>query len=70
MKLKQLFLAVTITLFAISCTKQDAFTPQPDSIKTQSVSTMSVGSTSTETANNKAYIFVEPLSKFQTIKPY
>ena len=70
MKLKQLFLAVTITLFAISCTKQDTFTPQPDSIKTESVSTMSVGSTSTETANNKAYIFVEPLSKFQTIKPY
>jgi len=70
MKLKQLFLAVTITLFAISCTKQDTFTPQPDSIKSESVSTMSVGSTTTETVNNKAYIFVEPLSKFQTVKTY
>lgn len=70
MKLKQLFLAVTITLFAISCTKQDSFTPQPDVVKTEATTTTSsVGTTSSE-PNLKAYIFVEPNSKFQTIKPY
>ena len=70
MKLKQLFLAVTITLFAISCTKQDAFTPQPNAVKSEAVaSTTSVTSTVSE-PNLKAYIFVEPISKFQTIKPY
>jgi len=71
MKLKQLFLAVTITLFAISCTKQDTFTPQTDSIKSESVSTNAASSVGTTSVPNlKAYIFVEPLSKFQTVKTY
>ena len=49
MKLKQLFLAVTITLFAISCTKQDVFTPQPNAVKSEAVaSTTSVTSTVSE----------------------
>ena len=70
MKLKQLFLAVTITLFAISCTKQDVFTPQPNAVKSEAVaSTTSVTSTVSE-PNLKAYIFVEPNSKFQTVKTY
>ena len=70
MKLKQLFLAVTITLFAISCTKQDAFTPQPNAVKSEAVaSTTSVTSTVSE-PNLKAYIFVEPRSKFDTVKTY
>ena len=70
MKLKQLFLAVTITLFAISCTKQDAFTPQPNAVKSEAVaSTTSVTSTVSE-PNLKAYIFVEPITKFQTVKTY
>ena len=69
MKLKQLFLAVTITLFAISCTKQDTFTPQPNVVKTEeTIKTSSVGTTSEP--NLKAYIFVEPITKFQTVKTY
>ena len=72
MKLKQLFLAVTITLFTISCTKQEIFTPQSNTDKNESVSTMATASVGTTTleSNFKAYIFVEPNSKFQTIKPY
>jgi hypothetical protein len=72
MKLKQLFLAVTITLFAISCTKQDVFTPQPDVFKPDAVSTMatsSVGTTTSE-SNLKAYIFIEPKNKQNLIVSY
>ena len=71
MKLKQLFLAVTITLFAISCTKQDTFTPQPSDVKTESISTKATSSVGTTSEPNlKAYIFVEPITKFQTVKTY
>jgi hypothetical protein len=71
MKLKQLFLAVTITLFAISCTKQDTFTPQPSAVKTESVSTTASSSVGTTTEiNNKAYIFIEPQSKLSLIVNY
>lgn len=72
MKIKQLSLAVAITLLAISCTKQDVLTPQPKDVQSESTTTLatsSVGSTTSE-SNNKAYIFVEPLSKFQTVKTY
>lgn len=69
MKLKQLFLAVTITLFAISCTKQDTFTPQPNVVKIEeTIKTSSVGTTSE--SNLKAYIFVEPQSKLGLIVNY
>jgi hypothetical protein len=69
MKLKQLFLAVTITLFAISCTKQDAFTPQPNAVKSEAVaSTMSIGSTSE--SSNLAYVFIEPQSKTSLVTKY
>jgi len=72
MKLKQLFLSVAITLLAISCTKQDVFTPQPNDVKSEATATLatsSVGTTTSE-SNLKAYIFVEPNSKFQTVKTY
>jgi hypothetical protein len=72
MKLKQFILAVMVTVFAISCTKQDTFTPQPSAVvKTESVSTMassSVGTTSQ--INNNAYIFIEPQSKLSLIVNY
>ena len=71
MKLKQLFLAVTITLFAISCTKQDTFTPQPSDVKTESVSTKATSSVGTTSEPNlKAYIFIEPQSKLRLIVDY
>jgi len=72
MKLKQFFLAVTITLFSISCTKQDVFMPQPNEVKSNSVSTLATSSvrTTISESNLKAYIFVEPNSNFQTVKSY
>jgi len=72
MKLKQIFLAVSIILLAISCTKQDVFIPQSNNVKSEATATLatsSVGETTSE-SNLKAYIFVEPNSKFQTIKTY
>jgi len=68
MKIKQIFLAVAITLLAISCTKQDIPVPQQDNVL-QTNSVAATSSVTTET-NNKAYIFVEPNSKFQTVKTY
>ena len=71
MKLKQLFLAVTITLFAISCTKQDTFTPQPSAVKTEATTTLATSSVGTTSEPNlKAYIFVEPHSKFTMVANY
>ena len=71
MKLKQLFLAVTITLFAISCTKQDTFTPQPNVVKTEATTTLASSSVGTTSEPNlKAYIFVEPHSKFTMVANY
>jgi hypothetical protein len=71
MKLKQLFLAVTITLFAISCTKQDVFTPQSNDVKSEATTTLATSSVGTTSESNlKAYIFVEPITKFQTVKTY
>ncbi len=68
MKLKQLFLAVTITLFAISCTKQDIPVPQQDvlsnPVSTASVQTNSVGE------GQFAYVFIEPQSKTSLVTKY
>ena len=69
MKLKQLFLAVTITLFAISCTKQDIPTPQ----QVNQVQTNSIAVASTNTipeSTNVAYIFIEPKNKQNLIVKY
>jgi len=72
MKIKQFTLAVAITLLAISCTKQDVLTPQPNDVQseaTTTLSTSSVGSTTSE-SNLKAYIFVEPQTKLRLIVDY
>ena len=71
MKLKQLFLAVTITLFAISCTKQDVFNPQPNDVKSEATATLAtsyVGSSSE--SSNLAYVFIEPKNKQNLIVKY
>jgi hypothetical protein len=69
MKLKQLFLAVTITLFAISCTKQDIPTPQQiNQVQTSSVAVASINTSSEST--NVAYIFIEPKNKQNLIVKY
>jgi hypothetical protein len=64
MKIKQLFLSVAITLLAISCTKQDTFTPQPSEVRTESVSTTASSSVGTSSvSSNLAYVFIEPKNK-------
>ena len=68
MKLKQLLFAVTITLFAVSCTKQDIAVPQQENTA-QSTNVVQSMST-TEVTNNKAYIFVEPLSSYSMVSSY
>jgi len=72
MKLKQFFLSVAITLLAISCTKQDVFTPQPNDVKSEPTATLATSSvrTTTSESNFKAYIFVEPQSKLSLIVNY
>jgi hypothetical protein len=68
MKLKQLFLGVIITLFAISCTKQDIPVPQQDvlsnPVSTTPVQTNSVGE------GQFAYVFIEPKSKQNLIAKF
>ena len=69
MKFKQLFLSVTITLFAISCTKQDIPTPQQiNQVQTSSVAVASTNTSSEST--NVAYIFIEPKNKQNLIVKY
>jgi len=72
MKLKQLFLTVTITLFAISCTKQDVFTPQPNDVKSEATTTLATSSvgTSTSESSNLAYVFIEPKNNQTLIVNY
>jgi hypothetical protein len=68
MKLKQLFLAVTITLFAISCTKEDITAPQQESLS-NSVSTTSVNTNSVG-EGSFAYVFIEPQSRTSLVTKY
>jgi hypothetical protein len=78
MKLKQLFLAIFATsVLFVSCTKEDVYDPikptsavtsEPTSTVTSESSNMRV--MSTPVTANKAYIFVEPITKFQTVKTY
>jgi len=74
MKLKQLFLAIFATsVLFVSCTKDDDFVPvKPTSTVTSESSNMRVMSTpaTVNATVNKAYIFIEPNSKFQTVKTY
>lgn len=82
MKLKQLFLAIFATsVLFVSCTKDDDFVPikptstvtsEPTSTATSESSNMRVMSTpaTVNATVNKAYIFIEPNSKFQIVKTY
>ena len=64
MKIKQLSLAVAITLLAISCTKQDVSTPQPNDVKSESTTTLAASSVGTSSeSSNLAYVFIEPKNK-------
>ena len=69
MKLKQFILAVMVTVLAISCTKQDIVVDKKETL-TQVNATASVASTSTPETNNKAYIFVEPYTKYVMVANY
>ena len=69
MKIKQFILAVMVTVLAISCTKQDIVVDKKETL-TQVNATASVASTSTPEANNKAYIFVEPYTKYVMVANY
>lgn len=71
MKIKQLSLAVSITLLAISCTKQDVFTPQSDDIKSEATTTLATSSVGTSSEpTNVAYVFIEPKNKQTLIVNY
>ena len=74
MKLKQLFLTIFVTsVLFVSCTKDDVYDPikTTSTLTTESLTmkTMSTSPTVSGTVN-KAYIFVEPLTNFKTIKTY
>jgi len=74
MKIKQLFLAIfAISVLLVSCSKEDVLMPveQTSTVLSQesTVKTMSTTSTVSGTVN-KAYIFIEPSSKYTTIKSY
>ena len=71
MKLKNLLIAtLSISLFVVSCTKEDITVTKPESVLTNDVKTMSVNSTNSEVTNNKAYIFIEPKSKYPMVATY
>jgi hypothetical protein len=71
MKIKQLSLAVAITLLAISCSKQDTFTPQPNDVKSESTTTSVTSSIGTSSeSSNVAYVFIEPKNKQTLIVKY
>ena len=78
MKLKQLFLAIFATsVLFVSCTKEDVYDPIKPTSAVTSEPTSTVTSESlnmrvmsTPVTANKAYIFVEPITKFQTVKTY
>jgi hypothetical protein len=69
MKIKQLILAVAVTVTVASCTKQDISTPE----QVSQVQTNSVAAVSTNTvpeSTNVAYIFIEPKNKQNLIVKY
>ena len=69
MNLKQFILAVVVTVSVVSCTKQEIVVPQPENtVQTNAVASTSV--TTSEVTNNKAYIFVEPYSKYTMVARY
>ena len=71
MKLKNLLIAtLSISLFVVSCTKEDITVTKSESVLTNDVKTMSINSTNSEITNNKAYIFIEPKSKYPMVATY
>lgn len=68
MKFKQLFAGIiSLSVILVSCSKEDVQTTKQNAVtETMSVATMATSSIVTP----KAYIFVEPQAKFQTIKAY
>jgi hypothetical protein len=71
MKIKQLFLAVAITILAISCSKQDTFTVQPNQVKSEATTTLAASSVGTSSESlNLAYVFIEPKNKQNLIVKY
>ena len=74
MKLKQLFVALfAISVLFVSCSKDDIFVPiAQTSVVNSESSTLGAMSKSTTVSGtvNKAYIFIEPNTKFQTVKTY
>ena len=81
MKIKQLLLSLlTLSVFLVSCSKEEinGVNIQPKESIGQPISQSTVESTTTSTQNArtstetnfKAYIFVEPITKFQTVKTY
>ena len=74
MKLKQLFLTIFVTsVLFVSCTKEDIYTPikQTSTVTTESLTLKSMSTSPTVSGTvNKAYIFVEPITKYQTVRTY
>ena len=71
MKIKQLSLSVAITILAISCSKQDTFTVQPNQVKSEATSTLAASSVGTSSeSSNLAYVFIEPKNKQNLIVKY
>ena len=69
MKIKQLLLSfITLSVFFVSCSKDDINSFEPQEIKT--VQSQSVASTQASEPNLKAYIFIEPYGKSPMIKAY
>lgn len=69
MKIKQLLLSfITLSVFFVSCSKDDINSFEPQEIKT--VQSQSVASTQASEPNLKAYIFIEQYGKSPMIKAY
>jgi hypothetical protein len=72
MKLKQLFVGIiSLSVILVSCSKEDVYVPKQESVsETISVATTATKTASTSVVTPKAYIFIEPNAKFQTVKTY
>lgn len=73
MKLKQLFLNLFVmSVLFVSCTKEDVYDPikTSETVITESSTIKTMQTTTVSSTVNKAYIFVEPFTKFQTVKTY
>jgi len=72
MKLKKFFIGfIFLTVILASCSKEDINVPKQESISEKMVITpMATTTVATSLVIPKAYIFVEPITKFQTVKSY